>query len=142
MVTLDFNSLTIGDRIVRTKGFFLTGHHVLYEGIRNGVPCVAENQIGYGVRSIPLHQCLSEGKLIRVEYNNYNQYAQNLIIERINNRRGRSYSLLNYNCEQFVNDVLTGVATSKQIQAIGFLTVALGIYGACRAIKNSKSIAL
>jgi len=127
MRNLNFNLLKVGDRLVRTKGGVFSKHHAIFMGFHYGEYLVAENQAGYGVRYITLNQFLSEGQLTRVEYSNYNQYNQNLIIKRVNNRVGRSYDWFNYNCETFVNDVLTGVATSKQIQAGIFLTTLIGI---------------
>jgi len=123
---INYTKLKIGDRLVREKGGVLTKHHVLYAGIdsQTGERIVAENQRGFGVRIITLRQFLNEGKLIRVEYNHFSQYCQGVIIKRIKARLGWAYDLLTYNCEQFVNDVLNGVAKSKQVQ--NGVKVALG----------------
>jgi len=120
---IDYSRLSIGDRLVRTKGGILSKHHVIYAGFWDNKHLVAENQLGYGVRYITLNQFLDEGKLDRVEYNAYNDELQVIIIDRINNKIGTAYSLLLYNCEHFVNEILTGVAKSNQIKT-GF---ALGI---------------
>jgi Lecithin retinol acyltransferase len=113
---IDFEKLKIGDRLVRTKGGILSKHHVLYAGFWNDNHLIAENQIGFGVRYITLDQFLNEGKLNRVEYNNYNETSQIEIINRINKKVDTGYSLLEYNCEHFVNEILTGIAESKQIK--------------------------
>lgn len=115
-MSIDFNRIKIGDRLVRTKGGFFTKHHVLYMGMWQGQHLIAENQVGYGVRYLPLNQFLSEGKLDRVEYYEHCENSQTIIIDRVNKKVGTSYDLLAYNCEHFVNDVLKGAAESKQIQ--------------------------
>ena len=116
MVKIDFTRLQIGDRLVREKGGVFTKHHVLYVGIWQNQHLIAENQLGYGVRYLPLNQFLSEGTLERVEYNGYSENSQTVIIDRINKKIGTGYDLLTYNCEHFVNDILKGVAESKQIK--------------------------
>lgn len=58
---IDYHKLKIGDRLVRTKGWVLSKHHVLYAGFFNNQHLIAENQNGYGVRYITLDQFLSEG---------------------------------------------------------------------------------
>jgi len=120
---IDYQKLRIGDRMVRTKGGVLSKHHVLYAGFWDNQHLIAENQIGYGVRYITLNQFLNEGEIERVEYYNYNEDSQTKIIHRINQKVGTSYSLLNYNCEHFVNEILTGIVESKQIKT----GIALGI---------------
>ena len=125
MTKIDFNKLKIGDRLVRTKGGVFSKHHVLYMGYWNNQHLIAENQIGFGVRYLPLLTFLNEGKLIRVEYNNLNENSQTEVISRVNGKCGTKYSLFNYNCEHFVNEILTGIAESKQIKnavalSIGF----------------------
>jgi hypothetical protein len=120
---IDYIKLKIGDRLIRNKGGILSKHHVLYAGFWNNQHLIAENQINAGVRYITLEQFLSEGKLDRIEYYNHDDKSQALIVDRINKKIGSNYSLLNYNCEHFVNEVLTGVVESKQIKT----GIALGI---------------
>ena len=122
-MSIDYKRLRIGDRIVRTKGGILSKHHVLYAGFWDNQHLIAENQLGYGVRYITLNQFLSEGKIERTEYYDYNEHSQGEIINRINQKVGTPYSLLTYNCEHFANEILTGIAESKQIKT----GIALGI---------------
>jgi hypothetical protein len=89
---------------------------------------VAENQTSVGVRYIALKRFLREGKLVRVERNNLSQRQQRILIARINQRLGRKYRLLFYNCEHFVNDVLHGKAFSKQIQKGVLGVLAFGLF--------------
>lgn len=116
MINIDYEKLKIGDRLVRTKGGILSKHHVLYAGYWNNQHIIAENQMGFGVQYITLNQFLNEGGFDRAEYNNYNDESQTEIIRRINQKIGAKYSLIEYNCEHFVNDILTGIAESKQIK--------------------------
>jgi hypothetical protein len=117
---MNLNNLKVGDRLVREKGGILTKHHGIYAGTHNNIQFVAENQTGYGVRCITLEQFLSEGQIVRIENYDYSHHQQNNIIHRINQRIGREYDLLSYNCEHFANEVLTGIKESKQVQfAIG-----------------------
>lgn len=117
-MSLNYNRLTIGDRLVREKGGLFSKHHAIYVGYNDyNQELVAENQVGHGVRIITLHQFLREGKLVRVEYNKFSYQGQQEIIRRINQRLGKAYSLARYNCEHFVNEVLFGIRKSPQVAA-------------------------
>jgi hypothetical protein len=114
---LNYNRLTVGDRLVREKGGILSKHHAIYAGFNNfNQQLVAENQVNYGVRYITLDQFLREGKLIKVEHHNASYSTQQVIISRINQRLGKAYNLLGYNCEHFVNEVLLGKRKSPQVE--------------------------
>lgn len=128
MTEIDFNKLKIGDRLVRTKGGMFSKHHVLYMGYWNNQHLIAENQLGFGVRYLSLLTFLNEGRLIRVEYNNLNENSQTEVISRVNGKCGTKYSLFNYNCEHFVNEVLTGIAESKQIKNAVALSIGFALY--------------
>jgi hypothetical protein len=128
-MNVNLQKLRTGDRLVRTKGGLLTKHHAVYAGFHSGQHIVAENQRGHGVRYISLNQFLSEGKLERVEYNNFDYWTQERIIQRINNLLHKEYDLFMYNCEAFANHVLHGKATSKQVRnGIGIGIVGLLAY--------------
>ena len=135
-MTPDYHKLRIGDRLVRTKGGILSKHHVLYAGFWNNQHLIAENQLDFGVRYIYLNQFLSEGKIERVDYYNYNEQSQAEIIDRINQRIGTKYSLMDYNCEHFVNEILTGIAESKQIKTGIALSIGVTL---CLLAFNKKS---
>lgn len=122
---INYEKLNIGDRLVREKGGILTKHHALYAGFWNNEHIIAENQTEVGVQYITLNQFMNEGKLDRVEHNDYDANSQTVIIDRINKKIGTKYSLLKYNCEHFANEILTGVSKSKQIKiAVG---VSIGV---------------
>lgn len=123
MAILDINKLKIGDRLVRTKGGIFSKHHVLYAGFWNNQHLIAENQNGFGVRYYLLRDFLNEGKLDKVEHYNFSENAQAIVLDRINKKIGAAYDLATYNCEYFVNEILNGVAESKQVKN----AVAIGI---------------
>lgn len=116
-MTINYNKLTIGDRLVRVKGGIFSRHHAIYMGrdTHTNQHIVAENQTNHGVRYITLRQFLGEGRLVRVEYNHFSLMKQHLIFQRVNARLGRHYVFYDYNCEHFVNDVLEGRAHSPQL---------------------------
>jgi len=124
---IDYNKLKIGDRLIRTKGGVFSKHHAIYAGFWENQHLIAENQNGFGVRYITLNKFLDDGKISDIKYNNFNENSQIEIINRVNNKikNNTKYHLTKYNCEHFVNEVLTGVAESKQIQ-IG-VAVSIGI---------------
>lgn len=114
---INYNSLRIGDRLIRQKDIIIE-HHAIYAGrdYYTNEHLVAENQVNIGVRYITLNQFLDEGKLLRVEYNNNDSYNQRVILQKITERLNKRYHLIDYNCEHFVNDVLNGIKKSKQVQ--------------------------
>jgi len=60
---MNISNLKIGDLIVRQKGPFST-HFMVYVGIQNGIPMVAENQNDVGVRFNSLKNALA-GNVIK-----------------------------------------------------------------------------
>ncbi len=133
---IDYNKIKIGDRIVRTKGGILSKHHVLYAGFWNDQHLIAENQIGFGVRYITLIQFLSEGRIDRVEYNDFSENSQTEIINRVNKKIGTEYDLVNYNCEHFINEILTGITESKQVKTA--IAIAIGVSLCLYAFSKTK----
>lgn len=114
---IEYQKLKIGDRLIRTKGGILSKHHAIYAGFWNEEHLIAENQNNIGVQYISLEQFLSEGTITRVEYNKLDENSQSKVLDRINKKIGKGYNLLNYNCEHFANEILTGISESKQIKA-------------------------
>ncbi len=115
----------IGDVLIRNIG--VVKHFAIYAGVHCGIEYIAENQIGYGVRYITLEEFLKEGRIVKERHFNFSTEQQNATIIRINQRIGREYKLLGYNCEDFVNDVLTGKRGSSQVDNafIGLAVVAV-----------------
>lgn len=132
-------SLTIGDALTRRKG--LITHHALYVGhcANTGVPIAAENQIYKGVQLISLSQFISEANVsnvqeLQVKYSNFNLYQQNLVLQRVKERLGKKYHAISYNCEHFVNDVLSGNVRSRQVE--NGAMIAFGAVLVLSALKN------
>lgn len=139
-MSINYQRLSIGDRLIRTKGFIFTKHHALYAGYdyENDQHIVAENQRYVGVRIIPLDQFLNEGKLAKVVYNDFSESQQEQVADKIANRLGTAYDVVEYNCEHFVNDVLKDKAFSRQV------TIATGVAASAFAVfvlaKKAKEI--
>lgn len=121
----EYNNLQLGDRLIREKDLF-SKHHGIYIGIYNGVPLVAENQIGKGVQYISLYDFLlgNSNNLIRIVKFQGTEGLRKNIIPRINQLIGRQYSLLLFNCEHFAELIQNGKPNSKQV---GNTLVGLGI---------------
>ncbi len=135
-MSIDYNRLKIGDRLVRTKHGILSRHHALYMGFWEGRHLIAENQLNYGVRYLTLHEFLSEGTFDRVEYNDYCDNSQAVIIDRVNKKINTKYDFFSYNCEHFVSEILHGVAESKQIT--NALALAIGVVFCGLILKSEK----
>lgn len=112
----NYYQLQVGDRLVREKGIF-SKHHGIYAGFHNGEPLVAENQIRRGVQYVSLSTFLldNSANLTRIEKFRGTEYARINVIPRINSLIGKQYDLINFNCEHFVEEVYTGVPSSKQV---------------------------
>lgn len=122
--------LQIGDRLIRDK-FIFSKHHVIYAGINNGVPIVAENQMNKGVIYSSLDSALLENpnNLVRVEKFTGTDFQRRQVIPRINELLGTKYDLINFNCEHFAELIQHGNRRSKQVEnAFGFLGI-LAIVG-------------
>jgi hypothetical protein len=126
---IDFNRLQTGDRLVRLKGGVFTRHHAIYAGFWNSQHLVAENHKDSGVRYNTLNNFLMGGKIDRIEYNNFDYESQSEVIRRINKKLGSKYSFIGYNCENFVNEILTGISNSKQVRNGVLLAVSALVLG-------------
>ena len=120
---INLSKLRIGDQLIRTKGGSIKHYAVLAGVDKNGKYIVAENQINRGVQYIYLDKFLSEGNLVEVQYNNYSVNEQVRIQNDIKGLLGTSYDLLAYNCEHFVNHVLTHKPVSYQVRTFGVVAV-------------------
>ncbi len=131
-----------GDRIVVPKsGWNMVQHHALFFGNVNGEAMVAENKEGRGVILTRLDLFLADaGRITRIEpfLGTYQQQA--FIMDRIKARLRRPYDQWNYNCEQFVNDVLHGRVESRQAEIgkaiLGVVTVAAIGYGIAKLVSR------
>lgn len=118
--------LGIGDRIVVPKSLAdMVRHHVVFIGYSDdGEAWIAENKVGYGVIQTRLdHFVGGISSIHRIEKFYGNAAAQSTVVQRALARMGWGYNAVSYNCEHFVNDVLSGKSSSKQVGA------ALGVLG-------------
>ena len=118
--------LGIGDRIVVPKSLAdMVRHHVVFIGYSDdGEAWIAENKVGRGVIQTRLdHFIIGTSAIHRIEKFHGDNVAQSTVVQRALSRMGWGYNAVSYNCEHFVNDVLSGKSTSKQVGA------ALGVLG-------------
>ncbi len=131
-----------GDRIVVPKsGLNMVQHHALFFGNVNGEAMVAENKEGKCVLLTPLDVFLADaGRITRIEPFTGTYQQQAFVMDRVNARLGRRYDRWNYNCEQFVNDVLHGRVESRQADIgkaiLGAVTVAAIGYGIAKLVNR------
>ncbi len=132
----NFYNLKIGDRILRPKGLIFK-HHGIYVGIHNGIPLVAENQVGVGVRCVTLSGFLhgNISNIVGIERFNKSEDMRRKIIPRIEKLLGTQYDLVNFNCEHFAEFIQHGKPKSQQVKNafIGLGAMALiGIFASAK----------
>ena len=117
--------LGIGDRMVVPKSLAdMVRHHVVFIGYsEDGEAWIAENKVSYGVVQTRLDHFISGiSSIHRVEKFHGSVSGQSVVVERALARMGWGYNAVSYNCEHFVNDVLSGKSSSKQVgTALGVL---------------------
>jgi Lecithin retinol acyltransferase len=107
-----------GDRVVVPKSEWkLVQHHALYLGDDGfGTHCMCENVIGIGVRLVKVEEFFKGvTKVTRIEKYRGNNYDRKVVVQKALSKLGQPYSLINYNCESFVNDVLLRKPHSHQV---------------------------
>lgn len=124
------------DRIV--EPLFQTGvtkHYSIYLGEDfSGQEWIAENHKTKGVQIIPAKNFFSQTKqIVRIEKFNGSNQARKEAIQRALRLAGKPYNLLNYNCEHYANEVLTGRPESKQVTNAFVGLFALIVLGAIAA---------
>lgn len=114
-------NLQPGDGIV--EPLFQTGltkHHALYLGWdNNGVEWIAENHKFKNVQIIRASQYFAAVKRIdRIEKFNCSKEERKQIIRCALHLAGKPYDLVNYNCEHFVTEAVTGKSRSRQVENV------------------------
>ncbi|HCQ12750.1 lecithin retinol acyltransferase family protein [Flavobacterium sp.] len=108
-----------GDRIVVPKSSWnLVQHHALYLGYNmNGEHLICENVIGIGVVLTRVSDFFKDVKSItRIEKFKGNSLERKNVVQKALQKLGQPYSLINYNCESFCNDILFNKPKSLQVQ--------------------------
>ena len=121
------NGLRTGDRLIVEKGR-LVHHHAIVIRRAGLIPMVAENQPGLGVQYITLEQFLARSGTAKIWMQKFmgTEADRKNVIPRIDALVGRSYNLVNFNCEHFANLIQIGVPVSRQVGAAAFVAL-LGI---------------
>nr|WP_315167606.1 lecithin retinol acyltransferase family protein [uncultured Flavobacterium sp.] len=125
-----------GDRIVVPKSSWnIVKHHALYLGHDiEGYHYICENVINVGVKltrvNIFFH---GVAKVTRTEKFNGSPVERKKIVQKALLKLGKPYSLINYNCESFCNDVQHNVIKSGQV-SVGLF---VGFVGLMLAVLNS-----
>jgi hypothetical protein len=119
--------LEAGDTVVVPKSEWeVIQHHALYVGCDpNGHRYMCENVIGKGVKLTRLKDFLNgTNKVSSIKKFSGTPRERYTVIQNALAKLGRPYNLLSYNCEHFVNDVLTKKPASAQVNlALGWAAV-------------------
>lgn len=131
------NQIEPGDIIKGKKsGWLILDHYITYLGQEHGF--VTTTWTG-GVRFYSFEESVALFKDFRTteikKFKGTNWEFQNLV-KRALSQRGRSYSLLGFNCEHLANFIRTGKSFSSQVIIFILALVAIGIGYAF--ISNSK----
>jgi uncharacterized protein YycO len=122
-------NLQPGDRIVVPKSAWqLVQHHVLYLGNDDyNNHYISENVIGVGVKLTRVTDFFqNSGTVTRIERFKGSAYERKAVVQRALAKLGKPYSLINYNCESYVNEAVYNKAKSPQVgNAVALLGLAL-----------------
>ncbi|MFC0609436.1 lecithin retinol acyltransferase family protein [Rufibacter quisquiliarum] len=123
--------LTPGDTIIAPKSDFdIIQHHAIYLGEDHyGNHFVCENAYGRGVVMSSLSKFINKyPRLTKIKKLNEPYHRRTAIVRSALSKLGKPYDLINYNCEHFVNDVVSNKPSSRQIaNAFGLIGLALAI---------------
>jgi hypothetical protein len=136
---LRLNELQIGDRIVVPKSKLeWVQHHAIYLGIENGQHLIIENKEGFGVRVVTAAIFFyGVSQITRIEkFYPRPGYNRNDLYHFALSKRGKSYHLINYNCETFCNEVQHHKIASRQSN----IGVGLGILAGVALIAGLSSL--
>lgn len=113
------NTLEAGDRIVVPKSSVRwIQHHAIYLGYENHHHWIIENKENFGVRVVTAEVFFEDViEITRIEkFKPLWSYTRQNLIDLALSKQGKGYSLMNYNCETFVNEVLEGKSYSTQVK--------------------------
>lgn len=134
------NHLQPGDTVVVPKSDMrLIQHFAIYLGQDEyGEHWFSDNMPGTGVRVISAADFFRGVIAItRVERFNGTEYERQQLVQRALARQGRSYSLLGYNCESYVNDVRGRGASSNQV-GNGVAMALIGLFIGIAALSSDE----
>lgn len=133
---VSYFNLEPGDRIVIPKSSLgLVQHHALYLGYDEFEQhLICENVFGVGVILTRVEDFFYFVKSVtRIEKFHGNNFVRKRVVQKALTRLGKPYSLINYNCESFCNDVQHNIIKSAQV-SVGLF---VGFVGLMLAVLNS-----
>ncbi len=126
-------NLEPGDRIIIPKSLLgLVQHHALYLGYNNlGQHLICENVFGVGVKLTSVESFFQDTTSVTsIEKFRGNNFERRNIVQKALTRLGKPYSLINYNCESFCNDVQHNIIKSAQVSVglfVGFVGIMIAL---------------
>lgn len=130
--------LSPGDRVVVPKSDFdLVQHHALYLGCDDyGNHYMCENVFGNGVKLTRVKDFFyGVEKLTRKEVYRGTHSQRKAVVQKALSKLGKPYSLIDYNCETFCNDVIYNSPSSRQANiglGLGALALLFLIFGSSK----------
>lgn len=122
-----------GDEIVVPKsGWNLIQHHAVYLGYDSkGIDWMIENNVDEGVRLITadafFKQVIQINKINRFKGSNS---QRKVLVQKALASVGQPYSLIDFNCQHFTSELLTGKRVSYQLQNLAAVAAVAIIIGA------------
>lgn len=114
------NGLQEADAIIAKKrGLGVFDHFIIYMGKRCGQHLFIANDARGGVKWFTEQEVISlvrDFEPVKVRSFKGNYYQRHQAIDRAKKEIGKSYSLVDFNCEHLANYVQYGVRESKQVQ--------------------------
>lgn len=121
-----------GDEIVVPKSNWnLVQHHAIYLGYDyNGIDWMIENNVNAGVRLITANDFFGQVTQINAinPFKGTNAQRKALVQNALASV-GQPYSLINFNCQHFTSELLTGKRESYQVQYVATALAALVVIG-------------
>lgn len=121
-----------GDEIVVPKSNWnLVQHHAIYLGYDyNGIDWMIENNVNAGVRLITANDFFGQVTQINAINPFKGTNAQRkALVQKALTSVGQPYSLINFNCQHFTSELLTGKRESYQVQYVATALAALVVIG-------------
>lgn len=131
-INIKLHNIKPGDEIIVPKsGWNLAQHHAVYIGADiNGNDWIIENNVTDGVRIITAEKFFSLAEQI----NKINRFPgsnieRKALVQRALLTVGKPYNLINYNCQHFTSELLTGEPKSYQINNTVVALIAIFLIG-------------
>lgn len=120
---IKLHRLLPGDEIVLPKSEFrIVQHHAVYLGQNQaGQDLIIENNVGYGVKLTRVEDFFpADGAVTRINRFQGTPAQREAVVKKAISSLGRSYDLINFNCEHLSNEIRNGSARSRQVEKVGW----------------------